>query len=30
LVVELAVHSGVPDQVYNPFLAFILVQAQSG
>lgn len=29
LVIELAVHSSIPNQIHNPFLAFVLVQAQS-
>ena len=30
LIIELAIHSHVSDQIYDPLLAFVLIEAQSG
>ena len=30
LVIQLAVHTRVTDQVHDPFLAFVLVEAETG
>lgn len=30
LVIQFAVHAGIADQIDDPFLAFVVVQAQSG